>query len=54
LTAGQRINLKLPGSPVPADEQWTDWGFATGRADLTQVPEAERFAIRYRVQPIND
>jgi hypothetical protein len=53
LTAGQRINLKLPGSPGPADEQRTDWNFATGRADQTQVPEAERFAIRYRIQPIN-
>jgi len=54
LTAGQRINLKLPGSPAQADEQWTDWSFATGRADQTQIPEPERFAIRYRVRPIND
>jgi len=52
LTAGQHINLKLPGSPDPANERWSEWSFPTGRADLTPIPEPERFALRYRVQPI--
>jgi hypothetical protein len=52
LTAGQRIDLKLPGSPGPANERWSDWSLATRRADFTPVPEPERFALRYRVQPI--
>jgi len=52
LTAGQHINLKLPGSPDPANERWSEWSFATGRADLTPISEPERFGIRYHVQPI--
>ena len=52
LTAGQHINLQLPGSPDPASKQWSEWSFATGRADLTPVPEPERLAVRYRVQPM--
>ena len=29
---------------------WSEWIFATQRADLSPVPEPERFAARYRVR----
>ena len=51
--AAQFIDLKLPPSPRKEDETWSDWISATQRADLTPVPKLERFAIRYRVQPVD-
>ena len=51
--ASQFIELKnLPPAPRKEDEAWSDWIFATERADLTPIPDSERFAIRYRVHPI--
>ena len=51
--ASQFVELKnLPPAPRKQDEAWFDWIFATERADLTPIPEPERFAIRYRVHPI--
>ena len=49
--ASQFFALKLPPQPTKEDEAWSDWIFATHRADLSKVPEPERFALRYRVQP---
>jgi hypothetical protein len=51
-TAAQFIDLKLPASPGPTDEQWSDWIVATKRANLDSVPNAERFSARYRVRTI--
>ena len=48
--ASQFIELKIPPAPTKQDETWSEWIFATQRADLTPVPEAERFAARYRVR----
>jgi len=51
--ASQFVELKnLPPAPRKQDEAWSDWIFATERADLTPVSDPERFAIRYRVHPI--
>ena len=51
--ASQFVELKnLPPAPRKEDEAWSDWIFATERADLTPIPDSERFAIRYRVHPI--
>jgi hypothetical protein len=50
----QFIELKIPPAPRKEDETWSDWIFATQRADLTSVPESERMALRYRVQPVDD
>lgn len=51
--ASQFVELKnLPPAPRRQDEAWSDWIFATERADLTPIPDSERFAIRYRVHPI--
>ncbi len=51
--ASQFVELKnLSPAPRKADEAWSDWIFATERADLTPIPNSERFAIRYRVHPI--
>jgi len=50
--AGQFIELKLPASPRPEDEQWSSWVAASQRANLESVPEADRFSARYRVQPV--
>ena len=51
--ASQFIELKnLSPSPRKQDEAWSDWIFATARADLSPIPEVERFAIRYRVRPV--
>jgi hypothetical protein len=52
--ASQFVELKIPPSPRKEDETWSEWMFATQRADLTPVPDLERFAIRYRVQPATD
>ncbi len=51
--ASQFIELKnLSPAPRKQDEAWSDWIFASARADLSPVPEVERFAIRYRVRPV--
>ncbi|MGB9473560.1 MAG: hypothetical protein WCE87_00655 [Candidatus Udaeobacter sp.] len=52
--ASQFIDLKIPATPRKENETWSDWTFATQRADLSQVPEPERLALRYRVRPVND
>jgi len=46
----QFVELKIPPAPTRKDETWSDWIFATQRADLSPVPEPERFAARYRVR----
>lgn len=48
--ASQFIKLKLPANPRKEDEAWSDWVTATEEADLSPVPEAQRIALRYRVQ----
>src|SRR6266481_2514059 len=48
--ASQFIELKIPPAPRKQDETWSEWIFATQRADLSPVPEPERFAARYRVR----
>jgi hypothetical protein len=50
----QFIELKIPAAPRKQDETWSDWIFATQHGDLTPVPESERMALRYRVQPTDD
>ena len=52
--ASQFIELKIPPAPRKEDETWSDWIFATQRADLTPVSQPERMALRYRVRPVND
>lgn len=49
--ASQFIKLKLRAKPRKEDEAWSDWMTATERSDLSPVPEPERIALRYRVQP---
>jgi hypothetical protein len=49
--ASQFIKLKLRAKPTKEDEEWPDWMTARERADLSPVPEGERIAVRYRVQP---
>lgn len=51
--ASQFIKLKLSAKPKKEDEKWSEWITATERADLSPVPEAERIAMRYRVEPEN-
>jgi hypothetical protein len=51
--ASQFIELRIPPTPRKEDEAWSDWIFATQRADLSSVSEPERMALRYRVRPIN-
>jgi hypothetical protein len=51
--ASQFVELKnLPPAPREQDKAWSDWSFATEHADLTPIADSERFAIRYRVHPI--
>jgi hypothetical protein len=51
--ASQFVELKnLPPAPREQDKAWSDWIFATELADLTPIPDSQRFAIRYRVHPI--
>ncbi len=50
----QFIELKIPPAPRKEDETWSDWIFATQRADLSPVSEPERMALRYRVHPLDD
>jgi hypothetical protein len=52
--ASQFIELRIPPAPRKEDEAWSDWIFATQRADLSPVSEPERMALRYRVRPVND
>jgi len=52
--ASQFIELRIPPKPRKDDEAWSDWIFATQRADLSPVSESERMALRYRVRPVND
>jgi hypothetical protein len=53
--ASQFIDLKdLSASPRKDNETWSDWLFATQRADLSPVPQTERFALRYRVRRLYD
>jgi hypothetical protein len=52
--ASQFIDLKIRPAPRKEDETWSDWIFATQRADLSPVPEPERMALRYRVRPVTD
>jgi hypothetical protein len=53
--ASQFIELKrLPAAPRKENETWSDWIFATQRADLSPVSEPERMALRYRVHRIDD
>ncbi len=49
----QFIELKIPPAPGKQDESWSEWIFATQRADLGPVPEPERFAVRYRVRTVD-
>jgi len=53
-TGSQFIELKIPPAPTREDETWSDWIFATQRADLSPVAEPERFAARYRVRLTDD
>jgi hypothetical protein len=52
--ASQFIELRIPSAPRKEDETWSDWIFATQRADLSTVSETERMALRYRVRPVDD
>jgi hypothetical protein len=52
--ASQFIELRIPPAPRKEDQTWSDWMFATQRADLSPVSEHERMALRYRVRPVND
>ncbi len=53
--ASQFIELKnLPAAPGKENQSWSDWIYAVERADLSPVPEPERFAARYRVHRIDD
>src|SRR5438093_9077366 len=49
----QFIELKIPPTPRKEDETWSDWIFATQRANLSPVSESERMALRYRGRPID-
>lgn len=49
----QFIELKVPPTPRKEDETWSDWTMATQHADLSPVPEPERFTARYRVRPLD-
>jgi hypothetical protein len=52
--ASQFIELKIPPAPRKEDQGWSDWIFATQRADLSPVSEPEQMALRYRVRPVTD
>ena len=53
-TASQFIELKnLPPGPREENKAWSEWTFATQRVDLTPVSDSDRFAIRYRVHPVD-
>jgi hypothetical protein len=46
----QVMHLKLRAIPRKEDMQWSDWIPAKEWADLSAVPAAAAYAIRYRVQ----
>ncbi|HEV3099912.1 MAG TPA: hypothetical protein VGY75_09370 [Candidatus Udaeobacter sp.] len=52
--ASQFIELRIPPAPRKEDETWSDWIFATQRADLSSVSDPDRMALRHRVRPIDD
>jgi hypothetical protein len=52
--ASQFIELRIPPAPRKDDETWSDWIFATQRADLSPVSDPERMALRHRVRPVDD
>jgi hypothetical protein len=52
-TGSQFFDVKIPSSPRQEDERWSDWIVAVQRADLTPIPEGERFSIRYRVRELD-
>ena len=52
--SSQFIELRISSNPRKEDEAWSDWIFATQRADLSPVSESERMALRYRVRPASD
>jgi len=52
--ASQFIELKIPPAPRKEDAAWSDWIFATQRADLSPISEPERMALRYRVRVSDD
>ena len=52
--ASQFIELRIPPAPRKDDETWSDWIFATQRADLSPVSEPERMALRYQERPVDD
>jgi hypothetical protein len=47
--ASQFIELRIPPAPRKKDETWSDWIFATQRADLSPVSEPDRM-----VRPVDD
>ena len=51
--APQMFDVKIPPTPRKEDETWSQWITATKRGDLSPVPEAERFSIRYRVRELD-
>ncbi len=46
----QVFDIELPASPAQAHFEWSAWIAPTAFADLSPVPAAEQFAVRYRVQ----
>jgi hypothetical protein len=52
--ASQFIELRIPPAPRKEDETWSDWIFATQRADLSLISDPDRMALRYRVRPVDD
>jgi hypothetical protein len=52
-SGSQFIELKIPRAPTKQDETWSEWISAAQRADLSPVPEPERFAARYRVRTVD-
>jgi len=52
-TAPQMFDVKIPPVPSKQDENWSDWMTAEKRADLTPIPESERFSLRYRVRELD-
>jgi hypothetical protein len=50
--APQMFDLKIPPVPRAENEIWSHWITATKRADLSPVPEPERFSLRYRVREL--